>query len=400
MARFRYRVITADKQGMSGEVEADSRSHALGLLSVANGTVVELEEAVRSQRQSPESVGKLNEREKITALFELASMLNAGVPAAESVESQTKSAAHPAARHAFRSMLKALRHGEGFSVALEQAELKLPEYVYQLVRAGEMTGDVGVALEDACAQMEYALEVKNEARNALIYPVILVLSGVLAVVMMFVFVVPSFTGLLEQADKLPWLAWAVLTAGDWANSNPLIMPALVASMVGIIYIAAKVPVVRRRALALAERLPMVGPWLIQSDIAAWSRMMASMLKNRVELINALNLAVAVVRSPGRRVAMENARKAVKNGVALSAALEANGCLNETGYNLIRVGEKSGRLDAMLFSLATLYARQGQQRMKKVLALIEPAAILIIGGAIGTLIIAIILAITSANDIAI
>lgn len=400
MARFSYRLVTSDRQEVSGEIEAESRSQALGLLSGSGGTIVQLEEMMRSVESSSERVGKLNERETITALFELASMLNAGVPAAESVESQTKSAAHPAARKAFKGMLKSLRHGEGFSVALERAELNVPEYVYQLVRAGEMTGNVGVALEDACSQMEYALEVKNEARNALIYPVILVFSGILAVAMMFIFVVPSFTGLLEQADKLPWLAWAVLTAGDWANKNPAVMPVAGVSFGMVVYVAAKVPAVRRRCLVLAENMPVVGPWLVQSDIAAWSRMMASMLKNRVELINALNLASAVVRSPKRYVALENARKAVRNGVALSSALEAHGCLNETGYNLIRVGEKSGRLDSMLFSLATLYARQGQQRMKKVLALIEPAAILIIGGAIGTLIIAIILAITSANDIAI
>jgi general secretion pathway protein F len=128
-------------------------------------------------------------------------------------------------------------------------------------------------------------------------------------------------------------------------------------------------------------------------------MLSSMLRNRVELTASLALASEVVRSPGRRHRLERAAKAVRQGAALSQALADNNCLNETGYNLVRVGEKTGSLDPMLHSLSEIYTRQGNQRMKKVLMLIEPIAILLIGGAIGTLIIAVILAITSANDFA-
>ena len=97
--------------------------------------------------------------------------------------------------------------------------------------------------------------------------------------------------------------------------------------------------------------------------------------------------------------MQRARQAVIQGDTLSVALQAHECLNDTGYNLVRVGEKTGSLDAMLLTLSSLYSKQSQQRLQKALMLIEPVAILVIGSAIGTLIIAIILAITSANEIA-
>ena len=90
--------------------------------------------------------------------------------------------------------------------------------------------------------------------------------------------------------------------------------------------------------------------------------------------------------------------AIRGGKTLSASLEENNCLNPTGYNMIRVGERSGSVPAMLGSLSEIYQEQGRQRMQRVLALIEPIAILIIGAVMGLIIIGIMLAITSANDI--
>jgi general secretion pathway protein F len=398
--RFNYRAVGADGKTQAGELEATSRKHALRELTARNLLPIEVtttgfdEDAVLTGR-----LPAVSQRELLTALFELASMLMAGVAVAEAVESQSKSAAHPAIRKAFASMLKSLRQGGAFSVALEESGLKVPPFIVFLVRAGEMTGNVGPAMQDACEQLEYALQVRADARNALIYPSILVVSGILAVVMMFVFVVPSFTNLLEQGADLPWLAWAVLTAGKWANENTVLLLLGLVGLVAAPLALLRLQAVRTRALELLETMPMVGDWLVHADIAAWARMLSSMLRNRVELTASLALASEVVRSPGRRHRLERAAKAVRQGAALSQALADNNCLNETGYNLVRVGEKTGSLDPMLHSLSEIYTRQGNQRMKKVLMLIEPIAILLIGGAIGTLIIAVILAITSANDFA-
>ncbi|KAA0874390.1 type II secretion system F family protein [Nitrincola tapanii] len=400
MAKFNYTALDQDTKSVSGQLEANSRRQALRELHARNLVPLTLLEGQAEELESGDRHTKrLSERDTLTALYELASMLVAGVSAAEAVESQALSAAHPQLRRAFKQMLKTLRHGGNFSSGLESAELKLPEYVVSLVKAGEMTGNLGEALADACEQMEYALRMRAEARNALIYPAILVLTGILAVVMMFVYVVPSFTNLLDQSNELPWLAWAVLSAGRWANDHWIVLIGLFVMFLVVPIALWRLASVRLSVMTLLEKVPVVGSWLIQADIAAWAAIMASMMRNRVELMTALHLAASVVRLPGRRQRLLNAAKAVKQGEHLSIALEQQHCLNETGYNLVRVGEKTGALDKMLQSLSELYTRQGQQRMKKALALIEPIAILAIGGAIGTLIIAIILAITSANDLA-
>lgn len=397
---FGYRAIDRSGKSSEGELVSISRRQALKDLESRQLTVLTLVQRASSDSASDErKVGKLGEQDIITGLFELASMLNSGVSAAEAVASEAESAARPALRAAFKRMSKTLRHGGSFSESLEAAQLSLPDYVSCLIRAGEVTGRVGSALDDACNQMQYALEVRDETRNALIYPAVLVFSGVLAVLMMFIYVVPSFTNLLDQSDKLPWLAWAVLSAGRWTNQHLLLVGIGMAGLVTIPVLLLSRSDVRLFLLEKLEAVPLVGEWMINSDVASWSKIMSSMMRNRVELLTALELSQIAVRAPSRQRQLARARNAVKAGEPLSVALESNGCLNPTGYNLVRVGEKSGNLDEMLRSLADIYSRQSRQRMKKVLLLIEPLAILLIGGAVGTLIIAIILAITSANDIA-
>lgn len=393
---FDYVACTAQGQEVKGSIKADSQADAARLLMQQQLTPVDIQAPVEAeQRRLP----RLTTQDKLTALMELAAMLQAGVGIADAVESQAQAAAHPAMRVAFAAMSRTLRHGGSFAQALSEVQLRLPVYVDYLVRAGELSGTVGPALQDACEQLEYDLQVRADARGALIYPAILVASGVAAVLMMFMFVVPSFVNLLDQAESLPWLAWAVLSAGRWSNENQLLVLIILAAAAVGPALLLRMERVRLWFLGRMERLPILGDWLVQADIAAWARVMAALSKNRVELTVALELASAVVRMPQRQFRLQRARQAVIQGSTLAQALQDEGCLNDTGYNLVRVGEKTGALDGMLLALSSLYTKQGQQRMKKVLLLIEPIAILLIGSAIGTLIIAIILAITSANEIA-
>lgn len=120
---------------------------------------------------------------------------------ADAVEAQERGARHPKLISALQEMANGLRQGQSFPVVLESAGLDLPRYVYQLVAAGEMTGNLAGALRDCATQMEYERRTRAELQGALIYPAILVLSGVLAVATLFVFVVPKFANLLNETAQ-------------------------------------------------------------------------------------------------------------------------------------------------------------------------------------------------------
>jgi general secretion pathway protein F len=170
-------------------------------------------------------------------------------------------------------------------------------------------------------------------------------------------------------------------------------------VVGIV-VALRRESVRNRLYQRVSRWPLVGVWLMESETARWAKMLGTLLGSRVALLNALELASDGMRMEQQRIRMKEAARAVRGGATLAEALEDHDALTGTGYNLVRVGERSGELPAMLKSLARLYEEAGRQRLKRLLVLIEPVAILVIGVVIGVIIMGVMLAITSANDLAV
>lgn len=398
MRRFAYQAINGEGRTITGVLRAASDRAAARMLERRGLTVVEVGEegAERTGRRRRE----LGRADVVLALQELSTMLLSGVSIADAVASQSASAAHPRVREAFAGMSRELQRGQPFSTALAASGLPVPEYALQLSKAGEMTGELGRALSDSAAQMDYEERLRGEMRNAMIYPAVLVSAGTAAVAIMFLFVVPKFASLLKRAEDLPFLAWAVLGSGMWLRENVLVALGVLAGLAVALVVALRNAGFRERVLDRAARLPVVGPWLVESDTARWAKVLAALLGNRVPLLRGLELARSGIAIPSRRMRLDEVARSVRGGSSLADALEDHEALTATGYNLVRVGERSGRLAVMLDSLAKLYEESGRNRMKRVLILMEPIAILLIGSVIGTIILGVILAITSANDLAI
>ncbi len=399
MIQYRYKAFNAEGAALEGVVGANSEREAARLLERRGLSVVSLQLAEAVARRSVRA-SRLRQRDLTLAFHELSTLLGAGVGLAEAVAAQVRSAHHPQILAAFEGIATALRQGQPFSTALEATGLPLPRYVITVVRSGEKSGLLGRALHDVVGQMEYDQVVRSEVRQTLTYPAVLVCAGLGAVIMMFTFVVPKFAVLLKRSDDLPFLAWAVLNTGMFLREWYLAVLLLLAGVVAWLVVTLRNPDTRARWFEALESMPVVGTWRVESETASWARVLATLLSNRVPLMDALSLARSSVIAPRRRARLEEVSRNVRNGVPLADALEEQQTLTATGYNLIRVGERSGELPSMLQSLARLCEESGRTRMKQFLALLEPIAILLIGSAIGVIMIGIILAITSANDIAV
>lgn len=400
MPQYRYKAFNAEGAMIDGVLAGQGERDIARQLERRGLTVVAVQAEVvaASRGQGLRHGRRLQPRELSLAFHELATLLEAGVGLAEAVDAQVRAARHPQLLGAFQGIAAGLRQGQAFSVALETAGLPLPRYVITVVRSGEKSGLLGRALRDVVGQMEFDQAVRTEMRQALTYPAVLVCAGLGAVVMMFTFVVPKFASLLKHADRLPWLALAVLDTGMFLRQWYWAVLLVLAALVTLVVRALRNPATRARALEALERLPILGVWRVESETAAWARVLATLLSNKVALMDALALAQASVVAPGRRARLEEVSRSVRGGVALADALEEQQTLTATGYNLIRVGERSGELPAMLQSLAHLCEDAGRARIKQFLALLEPVAILLIGGMVGVIMTGIILAITAANDI--
>lgn len=392
---FAYEAANSAGGVVAGEVEAVNRKEAIRELK-NRGLVVTDIHGVALEAETPS--GKSSARDLLLSLHEMATLLESGVSVVETIDAQSRANYPPDLRHKYQAMANEIRKGGAFSEALRIAQFDLPGYFNQLVKAGELTGNLALSLREGVNQFEYDLKMAEELRSALIYPAILVLSGIAAILLIFVFVVPKFAPLVSRAEDLPLLSDLVLSGGMWFNDNLLLFFCLVAAAAGAGAYALTNRSLRARALAFAFRLPVIGAWLSEGDTATWTSLMSTLLNSRVDLLLSMDLARQSMRSERRKRQLDQVMTDVKAGQGLADSLEKARALTPTGYNLIRSGERTGKLPDMMRSVAKLYDETARTRMKRAMALIEPLAILIIGGVIGLVILGVILAITSVNEL--
>ena len=396
MPQYDYELVNGDGELTKGQMEAASTAEVTRRLGGEGHTVVAVTEtpppapSLFRRRLRPVDV--------VVGLRELATLLRSGVPLGEAVRSQGQGSYHPALADAFTRMSRELVRGANFLAALRAAELPLPDYVYHLIEAGEQTGRLAASLGQAVEQMEVDERVAADMRSALAYPTILVASGIAAVLAVFVFVVPRFANLLEGGKELPMISNIVLGAGLWFNDNVWLVVLVLAAIVAVLVVLFRNRKFRQRAVDAIARFPLLGQWYTEADTARWASSMGAMLESRVEMIAALRLAARGVRISRRRTILDRALVDVRGGENLSAALDKHNALTPTGYNLVRVGEQSGQLAEMMRALATLYEENSARRMKRVLTLIEPVAILLIGAVLGAIMIGVILAMVTINEV--
>lgn len=395
--QFSYKALDPNQALIAGNIDASDEREALRLIREKNLQVVEIAPQIEDKSSFRK---KLSQAEITVSLFELTTMLDSGVAIADALQSLQDSDAHPKLLRYYRTASERLQQGANLGSALTSDDVKLPPYFIQLIAAGEASGQLASAMRRGVDQMEYDLSVANDLRNALIYPAVLVLTGISAVGLIFVFVVPKFANMLDGKNDLPLLAHMVLSTGMWLNENFLWVLAILVGVATFASVQLSKPSVRQTLLDKAASLPLFGRWLAESDISRWSSVMGAMLASRVELVRALDLARASVKNSRRSKALNAALSAVQAGTHLSKALQDNQILNATAYNLVRAGEKTGRLSEMLFAVAKIYENSSKNRMKRFLLLIEPLAIVLIGMAVGVIILGLIQAITSVNDMAI
>ena len=398
---YSYRAVTAENGVITGTLSALDIRQASRILRGKGLKVTRLEEARHKASPGYQFSRKPTTREITVFMHQLCVLLESGVPMDESVDSLTDSAGHPLLNKQCVKMSASLRQGMSFPQALAASEIAVPSFLFSLINAGELTGHLAQALRDGLNQWQYELETRKKLIHSLTYPAILIVSGIVAVLLVFIIVVPKFVKILDKSSaEIPFLARLVLGSGKFLNENlPLVIVLLVVSVILTIFSVSNTKI-RQRIWNFLGELPFLGQWVREADMGRWAAMLATLLENKVDLIYGLELAQRNVTLTSLKNQYYNIVKSVRGGASLSQSLMDGRAINSTGLNLIKVGEKSGKLPAMLRSLASLMDESVKNRMELFLLLVEPAAILIIGAVVGVIMAGIILAITSVNSISI
>ena len=224
MPQYDYEIVNGEGELTKGQIEAASPAEVARRLGRDGQTLVGVTQTPATTL--PALRRRLRTVDLVIAFRELATLLSSGVSLGDAVISQSKGSYHPELVAAFNAISRELMRGTNFLGALRASKLPLPDHLYHLVEAGELSGHLAESLTRAVEQMEYDRHVAAELRSALTYPAILVASCAAAVLAVFLFVVPEFVHLLEEDVELPLISELVLGAGATFNDNRWLVGAI------------------------------------------------------------------------------------------------------------------------------------------------------------------------------
>lgn len=397
--RFIYQAVDSAGHAQSGELEAGSRDEVMDMLLARDQTPVSVDEKRASVSAVGVSSQKVRQSDLVSLVRELATLLSSGVGMTEALATLIEATSNAGLQQPLKKLSDAIHAGQPFSDALKGSGLVLPEFVFALSRAGEATGDIGAALISCADQLEFEDRMRAEAKEALTYPIILICTGIAAIGFIFSFVVPRFAGLLSgRKVDLPWLSEVVLSSGMFVNAHWPWMLALAAAAGMGLYSLMEIPATRRALVAFGARLPGISLWLLGAETARWTATLAVLVRSRVPILLALELASSSVRLPVNRDRLIKVRDDVRLGKNFSSAVEERQLLEGSPLSMVKVGEKTGELAAMLGHVAAHAAARHRALQRQMVTLIEPVSILVIGLSIGVIMVGVVLAMTSLTDI--
>jgi general secretion pathway protein F len=331
---------------------------------------------------------------------ELAVMLGAGQDLDRGLRFLVDTAPSARVKGILTQLRDAVRDGSPFAAALAHHPQSFPRLYVGLIRAGESGGMLAATLARLADLLEKQRALRSAVISALIYPAILVVVGIGAIVMLLTQVLPQFIPLFSQAGAaLPTPTRIVIGMGNFVSSYGLFAVAGIVALVVAVRQALRRPALRIVWDRTMLRLPVIGKLSSELLAARLCRTLGTLLQNGVPLVSALGIVLEVIDNSAAEAAMRAATESAKGGAGLSRPLQKSGIFPIRMVYLLRLGEETAQLAPMALRAAEIHEEQSRLGIQRLVALMVPVLIIFIGGAVAGIVSSLLLAMLSLNDLA-
>jgi len=405
MPSYRYKAASPAGEMIEGATEAASRAAVIEWLHELGHVPLRAEEIGPDGRRPlprPFLPGRRGLSGKRIGLLtrELAVLLNAGLPLERALTILSGLAPDQAQRALLGRLLDGIRGGLSLADALAREGGAFPRYYVSLVEAGEAGGALEPVLTRLAEHLEKAQAVTETLRSALIYPAILLVMTLLSITAMITLVIPEFEALFEDAgDALPLVTRIVLGAGELLAGYWWLILALAAGACWALRQGLAVPAFRLRWDRLLLAPPLAGALVCKVQTARFARTLGTLVQNGVSLPSALAIVRGSLGNGALAAAVDETASRLREGGGLAEPLARTALFPSLAVQLIRVGEETDQLPAMLTRLADIYDREVQLTVERLVALLVPALTIALGLVIAAVIGSVVLAFLSINDLA-
>ncbi|MDD1012662.1 type II secretion system F family protein [Pseudomonas rubra] len=317
---------------------------------------------------------------------ELTTLLNAGLPLIDALESLAEKETAPQARKTLSELVRLLYEGKSLSQALAQLPSVFPPLYVALVQSSEKTGALGDALGRYVAYRQRMDAVRQKIVSASIYPLLLLLVGGGVVLFLLGYVVPRFSLVFEGlGTELPWMSRWLMQAGMFLHAHQMVMGSGFVLLMALLFGLRRNLRLRRWLNRQLQRLPALHQRLVMYELARFYRSLGILLQGGIPILTAMAMARGLLGAASA-LRLEQACERVKEGLSLSAALEAGQLVTPVSLRLLRAGEQSGNLGQMMERSADFYDEEISRWIEWFVRLFEPLLMTFIGLLIGLIVI--------------
>lgn len=392
--KFKYRAITKDGIDQEGVVEASSENEAIKTLHLRNLTVISLRnlEDIPIHQREITIFERISSKDLVVFFRELATLIEGKVVITEALKSLIKQTKKKKLRGIISQIAEDVEGGIAFSKALAKFKELFPEFYISLVRSAEISGNLERTLIYIADYEEKKYETISKIKGALQYPVFVIGMTMVVGIIVMIFVIPQLTSiLLEAGAELP-LATKILI---WTSSFLrrfwwLLILGIIAFIVGFIYFYKNNIDFKRLVDRLMLKIPMFGEIIKEFYLERISDNLSTLLKGGITIIKSLEVSADVTGNQIFREILIESQEQIKAGKSISSVLQIHPEIPPMFVELVRVGETSGSLDEVLAKISKFYGKEVENVVQNITKLIEPFLVVIIGGGVAVMIMAVLL----------
>ncbi|CUT17448.1 MULTISPECIES: type II secretion system F family protein [Candidatus Ichthyocystis] len=373
-----------DKTGevVSGKLRSSSRAEVIDNLK-SQGYSVNSVVLVNENRSS----GRVKKTDIVSFTSQLATMLKAGVPLLQSLDMISSAQKKKVMADVVSNLAQEVRKGSSFSKSLKKFPEIFDDLFVSMVAAGEQSGMLDQLLDRLSGYLEKSMKLRSQIKTALIYPISVMAIAMAVVIMMMLWVIPSFKEIFDNVGaELPALTQMLVDASSFLINHGV---KLVVSLAIIVFVVFRIykgsKSMQRSFHRKISKLPIVGSIITLATLSRWARTMTTMVKAGMPLVDALEFSG---RSSDNILVFEdtsNVVRQVRSGVSLSVAMRTCTVFPELMIQFVTIGEESGRLEEMLYKVADIYEEEVDVMVRNLSSLLEPIIIFVLGGTVAFII---------------
>jgi len=346
--------------------------------------------------------GRVSHRDVLTFTHQLGTLVEAGLPLDRALVILEDLAPTPRLRAITTDLLKSVRGGTSLAEAMAKHQPRpFSRLAVNMVRAGEKGGVLEATLKRLSELLEETQEFRETLVSALIYPILLTSAGGAAVVFLLTFVIPRFVDIFKDLGQaLPLPTQILLAISGGVQQYWWMIGIAILAIIAAIRTTLSSEAGRWQWDQILLRVPLLGEVVLKTETARFARVLGTLLRSGVPVLTALNVVRELAGNQVMARAIDRVGEGVRRGAGIAVPLGETKAFPAMAVHMVRVGEETGRLEEMLLKLASDFESEVRRLVKRLMGLLEPTIILVMGLVVGFIVVALLMAIFSITEVSI